>query len=112
MAPILRILSSYVSRKVRSFSREWRSFDRDVVGSEKVDLDNVGRWSGEDLRRMIFWRLGLEVEFVRGMGWNRSRNFIFGKNILRNIQEMVKYPVSHFVSSINNRICNNFGINY
>lgn len=65
MAPILRILSSYVSRKVRSFSREWRSLDRDVVGSEKVDLDN-GRWSSEDLRRVIFWRLGLDVEFVRG----------------------------------------------
>lgn len=46
-----------------------------------------------------------------GMGWNRATDFIFEKNILRNIREMVKYPVSHFVS-INNRICNNFGINY
>lgn len=78
MAPIFRILSSYVSRKVRRFSR---ALDRDVVGSEKVDLDN-GCWSGEDLRRMIFWRLGLSL-LLRKM---------FGKFERIGMEILVKFP--------------------
>lgn len=46
MAPILRILSSYVSRKVRSFSREWRSIGTSSVLKRLILITD---WSGEDL---------------------------------------------------------------